>query len=318
MLKRLRDNILFPSLFYSNQKSILLIESLLGPNLKKLFSFCNNYFPLSTVCHIGIELISRIQEFHKYGFIHRDIKPSNMVWGNFSHNNNNFKDNILLIDYELAGIHQDKKQKQIDYETEVDLIGNSYYKSLNASNNISQSRRDDIESAIYCLIFFYKGDLPWNKQTIDDIYKRLNKKALKKKNPESETNYNIISKQAINYEIKKMVTVKYLCDELPTEFEIILTYVRNLKFTEEPNYELIKDLFKRIINNIEANCEEGEYKYIWEKKLIKVLEEKNPGKKEMLKNIKNDLFSGYDINVIQFIKNIKKAEKINIKKIIDI
>ena len=105
MLKRLKDNIFYPSLFYSSQKSIILIESLLGPNL----NFCNNFFPLSTICHIRIELISRIQDFHRHCFIHRDIKPSNIVWGNFSNNNNDFKDNILLIDYNLAGIYQDKK-----------------------------------------------------------------------------------------------------------------------------------------------------------------------------------------------------------------
>ena len=94
---------------------------------------------------------------------------------------------------------------------------------------------------------------------------------------------------------------------MPTEFEVILIYIRNLKFEEEPNYELIQDLLKRVINKNEDNNEEGAYKYIWEKKLIDILKE---SKKENFIKIKNELFQGYNIDIKRYITPIKKNEKI--------
>jgi len=75
----------------------------------------------------------------------------------------------------------------------------------------------------------------------------------------------LVPRQEIIFEFKKRMPIKLLSEDLPTEFEMILYYVKNLNFEEEPNYELIKDLFKRIINNNLIKCEEGEYKYIWGK-----------------------------------------------------
>ena len=64
MLEKLTDSISFPLLFYYSIKHLILVESCHGPNLKQLFKFCGNKFPLRTVCMIGIEIISRLQEFH--------------------------------------------------------------------------------------------------------------------------------------------------------------------------------------------------------------------------------------------------------------
>ena len=89
---------IFPSIYYSSRKNLILVESLLGPNLKKLFAFCENHFPIITVCYIVIEIISRIQDYHSKGYVHRNIKPSNMLWGIFSQDSNELKENILLID----------------------------------------------------------------------------------------------------------------------------------------------------------------------------------------------------------------------------
>ena len=79
MLKKLKNEIFFPSHFYSSRKELIVIESLLGPNLEKLFNFCNNKFPISTVSYIGIESINRLKQFHSLGMVHRDIKPNNFV-----------------------------------------------------------------------------------------------------------------------------------------------------------------------------------------------------------------------------------------------
>lgn len=164
MLKALKDFHAFPSLFFSSLKDSVIIESVYGPNLKKLFEFCGNKFPIQTICFIGIEIVSRLKELHSQGFIHRDIKPFNLVWGNLSESSNEFKDQIMLIDYNLAGIFLDKNKSHINFQYDDLIVGNLLFKSINSNNYISQTRRDDLESLLYCLIYFYNGEFPWDKK----------------------------------------------------------------------------------------------------------------------------------------------------------
>ena len=241
MLERLSDSISFPSLYYCSLKDLLLIKSLHGPNLKKLFKFCEKIFPIRTTYYIGIEMISRLQEFHSKGFIHRDIKPSNFVWGKFSDSNNELKDHIFLIDYDLSYKNKSKLNPHISFQIEDSIVGNIIFKSINANDFVNQTRRDDLESVIYCLIYFIKGFLPWDENNINYAYRRLNKKILRKGYILDEENDYLISKERIIYEYKKCIPVKNLCDELPTEFELLIHYVRNLKYDEEPDYQIMKD-----------------------------------------------------------------------------
>ena len=271
MLKNLKGIITFPTLYYSSQKNLILIETLHGPNLKELFLFCNKIFPLKTICYIGIEMINRIQEFHSRGFIHRDIKPSNFAWGKLDENNNELRNLILLIDYDLAGIYRTNEFSHLLFQKDEKIVGNLSFKSLAGNCFITQTRRDDLESIIYCLIYFFNGELPWEKENINMVYQRLNRKLLRKKTLSEEERELIIPRERIFFEFKKKISVKKLCEGLPTEFEILLSYCRNMTFQEEPNYELMKDLLKRVILNNSNNLE-GDYKFIWGKKLVYVLD----------------------------------------------
>lgn len=312
MLKNLKGIISFPSLYYSSHKNLILIESLHGPNLKKLFLFCNKNFPLKTICYIGIEMINRIQEFHSRGFIHRDVKPSNFAWGKFDENTNELRNHILLLDYDLAGIYRTNESSHILFQKDEKIVGNLTFKSLAANYFITQTRRDDLESILYCLIYFFNGKLPWERENINIVYKRLNKKLLRKKSLNEKERESLIPKERIFLEFKKRIPVKKLCEGLPTEFEILLTYCRDMTFQEEPDYELMKDLLKRVILNNSNNLE-GDYKYIWEKKLVDILNYPDDLRKIELNQIKSQLFSGFNINLVKFIKSLKRLNLINFK-----
>jgi len=269
MLMALKDMKTFPSLFFSSLKEKIIIESLYGPNLRNLFEFCGNKFPIQTVCFIGIEVVSRLKDFHSRGFIHRDIKPSNFFWGNLSESSNELKEQIILIDYDLAGIYIDKNKSHINFQYDDLIVGNLTFKSINGNNYITQTRRDDLESLLYCLIYFYNGELPWDKNNVNEVYNKINRKYKKLDKSNKNDNLNYINKSEIYYEFKIRITPKKLCEDLPKEFEILLYYIRNLSFDEIPDYELIKDLLKRTIIKNFANAEEGEFRYIWEKNSLK-------------------------------------------------
>jgi serine/threonine protein kinase len=134
-----------------------LVMQLLGPNLEDLLNVCKRHFSLKTVALVGKQLLQLLECFHAKNFVHRDLKPDNFVVGTGSS-----KDQIYLIDFGLSMRYRDPKSKvHIPYRNNRSLTGTARYASVNTHLGSEQSRRDDIESLDYILIYFLKGALPW-------------------------------------------------------------------------------------------------------------------------------------------------------------
>jgi len=141
-------------------KANFMIMEFLGPALSDLFQFKNKQFSLTTVLLLGIQMLQRMEFIHEKGFIHRDIKPENFVIGL-----NDKSNTVYTIDYGLSKRYKDKNTGQhIPYRENRHLIGTARYASLNAHLGIEQSRRDDIESIGYVLVYFLAGRLPWQSK----------------------------------------------------------------------------------------------------------------------------------------------------------
>ena len=216
ILKDIQGGIGIPRIFKyrQGQKHNYLIMELLGKSIEKLFSDNEKCFTYKTIFQIGYQMIERIQYVHYKGYIHRDIKPGNFVIGRGEKNKI-----IYIIDFGLSKKYIDlETNKHIPYKEGKGLTGTARYVSLFTHYGIEQARRDDIESIAYNLIYFAKGKLPWQG------VKTKNKKEKHKKIMES----------------KLANTPEILCMNLPDEFEELLKYARNLKFTEEPDYQNCK------------------------------------------------------------------------------
>ena len=119
-------------------------------------------------------MIQRIEFIHERGFIHRDIKPENFVIGL-----NDKSNNLYIIDFGLSKRYKDKNTGQhIPYRENRHLVGTARYASINAHLGIEQSRRDDIESIGYVLVYLAFGRLPW--QNKNEKGKKTNKTLEKK------------------------------------------------------------------------------------------------------------------------------------------
>lgn len=103
-------------------------------------------------------MLQRIEFVHNNSFIHRDIKPDNFLMGTGANQHVWY-----IIDFGLSKRFIDKYQtgKHIPYKDGKSLTGTARYASLNTHIGIEQSRRDDIESIAFVMVYLIKGKLPW-------------------------------------------------------------------------------------------------------------------------------------------------------------
>ncbi|KAF7416197.1 hypothetical protein PC9H_002461 [Pleurotus ostreatus] len=151
-----------PWIMWSGRKgdyNVMVID-LLGPSLEDLFKMCNRHFSLKTVLLLADQLISRIAFIHSRDLVHRDIKPANFVMGTAKSAHL-----VNVIDFGLAKKFRDPRTgAHIPYHQDsIHGVGTSLFASINTHMGIDCSRRDDLESLSYMLIYFLRGTLPWRK-----------------------------------------------------------------------------------------------------------------------------------------------------------
>jgi serine/threonine protein kinase len=130
---------------------------LLGLSLEDLFNSCNKLFSIKTMTLLADQILDRIEFIHLKGFIHRDIKPNNFLMGR-----DKKKNTVYAIDFGLSKRYKDPDTtNHIAFKDGKSFIGTARYASINNHNGIEQSRRDDIEAFSYMLIYFLRGNLPW-------------------------------------------------------------------------------------------------------------------------------------------------------------
>lgn len=200
-----------------------MIIDLLGPSTEDLFAYCKRKFSLKTVLMLGEQMISRIEYIHSRSLIHRDIKPDNFLIGTGKK-----KNMVYIIDFGLAKFYRDAKNGiHIPFRDGKSLTGTARYASINTHLGIEQSRRDDLESLGYVLLYFLRGELPWQG---------LKAKTMKEK-------YDRIMEKKIS------TPVEVLCKGFPEEFQVFILYTRDLKFEDRPDYGFLKKILKTIMDS---------------------------------------------------------------------
>lgn len=104
------------------------------------------------------------------------------------------------------------------------MTGTARYASINTHLGIEQSRRDDLESLGYVLIYFLRGELPWQgmkAKTMKEKYEKIMEK-------------------------KIASPIEVLCKGFPEEFASFINYTRELKFDDRPDYGYLRRLLKTI------------------------------------------------------------------------
>lgn len=201
--------------FGKDETNYYMVIHLLGESLQTIKNK-RDCFSLKLVLQIGIHIVELLKTIHEKGLVHRDIKPDNFLLGL-----NSDSKRIFIIDFGFCKSYL-FDGKHVPQKRTHNLIGSRTYASINAHHCIELSRRDDLESLGYMLIYFYVGFLPWQ---------------ISSSNERANTTETIIQlKQAIVED-----------GALPKILVNYIKYVRSLGFSEKPNYALIIDGFKKEI-----------------------------------------------------------------------
>ena len=166
-------NIIF---FGQNLDYNILIMQLMGKSLEDLINV-HKIFTIKTVCMLGFQMVNNLQYIHDRHIIHRDIKPDNFVMGL---NENNA--HLYIIDFGLSKKYRSSETLlQYPLIKRKKLVGTARYASIHALEEFEQSRRDDLESVGYVLLYFLRVSLPWQGLKVKAKEERYKKILQKKK-----------------------------------------------------------------------------------------------------------------------------------------
>uniref|UniRef100_A0A7S2ZCT3 non-specific serine/threonine protein kinase n=1 Tax=Rhodosorus marinus TaxID=101924 RepID=A0A7S2ZCT3_9RHOD len=229
----------------------VMVMDLLGPTLQRLLeSKPNRHLSFDQVMIIGTKCVELLRKLHAKGYVHGDVKPENFLCSPSEGSTiSDPSKGLYMIDLGLASKWRDSSRANghISYGQRVDhFSGTVRYASVNAHLGRWLSRRDDLESLGYMLLYLFNGSLPWQGYCGDDKNMQV-------------------------CETKGRLTIESMCRGAPEIMQYYIAYVKNLKFEDRPQYDYLLMLFdsvnggmRKVRTLIEQRSTEATDKDSWE------------------------------------------------------
>ena len=236
-----------PQVFWCGHHSDfrIMVFELLGPNLEDLLRYCGGRFSMKTTLMLVDQLLRRIECLHTTDYRHRDIKPENFLLGMGKRGNVVYMTDLGLADYRPAW-HDSSRNRNPSQTPRLSLVGTCRYASINGHLAVGKSADsvalyhwltpsrpassccDDLESLGYMALYFLRGSLPWQGLQACDRQ----------------------TKEKLVLQRKQQTGVEELCRDLPVEFATYMSYLRQLKNPNGPNYAYLRGLFGRLFKRL--------------------------------------------------------------------
>ena len=235
--------------YYHNEDSpSFLLEKLYGNSLDSIFKMCKYNFSFMSTLILMEQMIGIVESLHSKGIIHRNLNPHKFLFGKEETSdilsskmikkeiNVDPYSQLYLIDYSSAKFYNENDEHiKFDDKAKDFYFTNKNYCSIWAELRMEQSRRDDLYSLFYIMLYLFLGKLPWM-----DI-----KCKTKKERREKIRNLKLcLSNLELCQNINKLISA---------EVELFAFYLNGLSFEDKPNYnyliQLIKEMEKKLINS---------------------------------------------------------------------
>ena len=206
-----------------------LLMDLLGPNLHQvLLNAPGGTLPLRCVCIVAMRTLDRLRDMHARGLLHRDVKPQNFL---LDYGNVPGRSTVWAVDFGLVKPYRNKDGTHVPDKGKKGMTGTPRFASIFTHMGHENSRRDDLESLLYMLVFLFRGKLPWQ-----------NIKVPAGMRPKSREGRAWKNRQILA--AKQRHGGPELFQDM-SGFPEIAQYVRSLEFDAEPDYGKIRKAFMR-------------------------------------------------------------------------
>ena len=202
-------------------------------------------------------MLGIIHSLHEKGIIHRNLNPNKFLFGKEQTSdilsskmikkeiNVDPHTQLYLIDYSSAKFYKENENnKNIKFTDKAKDFSftNKNFCSIWAELKMEQSRRDDLYSLFYIMIYLFLGKLPWM-----DI-----KSKSKTERREKIRNLKLcLSNFELCQKIKLIIS---------NEVELFAFYLNGLTFNDEPNYSYLNQLIIEMQRKV-IKSQNEEYMY---------------------------------------------------------
>lgn len=226
----------------------VLVMNRLGASLRDVMKMNDNSLPTYSVLRIASQVIRSLQYIHGCGVIHGDIKPRNILCARKCFGR------IYVVDFGLATFYREGRTNRLtEITTGKTFQGTVDFASRHTHRGISLSRRDDLESLAFTLVFLMKGLLPWTQSSEDEYLMNEDMSP-----PKNIDHLDILAH-------KERIPIEELCQGLSPSIQSFMRYAYDLEFYDEPDYPFMIELFEDGMRKLEdiGDVDNGDKLDIW-------------------------------------------------------
>lgn len=202
------------------EHSMLIMEKQ-GPSLEHLLRTHNFKFNLQSLSLLAVKLIDTLETMHDNDILHGFLSPHNILVGRTVENKH-----VFLISFKHSARLVSKKSV-VFQENHTEIFedkGINEFSSINKCLGIPLSKKDDLESAIYILLYlFHGGRISDNQFDKSDQVKKI-----------------------VDYASwKSQSSVEVICKNTPPCFSMYLHHIRSHNPQDRPKYGFLRSLFSK-------------------------------------------------------------------------